>query len=119
MCPVRPGSPPPSHWDLLLPDVILLLCVFHFNGSVYRAAPYLALYPSGIWESGMGPGVLPANIMHSSAGPFTGYMPFWLDPKESTLAGVVQWIECRPVNQRVASSILSQGISLGCRLGPQ
>ncbi|XP_024408752.1 solute carrier family 66 member 3 [Desmodus rotundus] len=29
---------------LIIQDVILLLCVFHFNGSVYRAAPYLALF---------------------------------------------------------------------------
>ena len=35
------------------------------------------------------------------------------------LAGVVQWIEHRPANQRVASSIPNQGTSLGCRPGPQ
>ena len=34
-------------------------------------------------------------------------------------AGVAQWIECWPVNQRVACSILSQGTCLGCRPGPQ
>ena len=35
------------------------------------------------------------------------------------LAGVAQWIECRPVNHRVPSSIPSQGRSLGGRPGPQ
>ena len=30
------------------------------------------------------------------------------------LAGVAQWIERRPANQRVASSIPSQGTCLGC-----
>ena len=35
------------------------------------------------------------------------------------LAGVAQWIECQPANQRVASSIPSQGTCLGCRPGPQ
>ena len=35
------------------------------------------------------------------------------------MAGVAQWIECRPVNQRVSCSIPSQGTCLGCRLGPQ
>ena len=35
------------------------------------------------------------------------------------LAGVAQWIECWPVNQRVASSIPSQGICLDCGPGPQ
>ena len=35
------------------------------------------------------------------------------------LAGEAQWIEHQPVNQRVASSIPSQGICLGCRPGPQ
>ena len=29
------------------------------------------------------------------------------------LAGVAQWIECGPANQRVAGSILSQGMCLG------
>ena len=40
--------------------------------------------------------------------------------KELTaLAGVAQWIECRPVNQRVAYAIPSQGTCLGCGPGPQ
>ena len=41
--------------------------------------------------------------------------------KEGTtaLAGVVQWIEHRPSNQRVVSSIPSQGTCLGCGPGPQ
>ena len=30
------------------------------------------------------------------------------------LAGVAQWIECQPANQRVAGSIPSQGTCLGC-----
>ena len=34
------------------------------------------------------------------------------------LAGVVQWIEHWPVNQRVAGLILSQGTCLGCGPGP-
>ncbi|EPY75605.1 hypothetical protein CB1_001616090 [Camelus ferus] len=33
---------------LITQDLILLLCVFHFNGDVKRAAPYIALYPFGI-----------------------------------------------------------------------
>ena len=37
----------------------------------------------------------------------------------SALAGVVQWIEHRPVNQRVTSSIPSQGTCLDCGPGPQ
>ena len=31
------------------------------------------------------------------------------------LAGVAQWIECGPVNQRVTGSIPNQGTCLGCR----
>ena len=34
-------------------------------------------------------------------------------------AGVAQWIECQPVNQRVASLIPSHGTCLDCRTGPQ
>ena len=36
-----------------------------------------------------------------------------------TLAGLAQWIECWPVNQKVAGSIPSQGTNLSCRPGPQ
>ena len=35
------------------------------------------------------------------------------------LAGVVQWNECQPANQKVIGSIPSQSTCLGCRLGPQ
>ena len=34
-------------------------------------------------------------------------------------AGVAQWIERQPVNQRVSGSIPSQGTCVGCRPGPQ
>ena len=37
----------------------------------------------------------------------------------TALAGVAQWIERRPENQRVASLIPSQGTCLGCGPGPQ
>ena len=37
----------------------------------------------------------------------------------TSLAGVVQWIECRPVNQSAAGSISSQSTCLGCGPGPQ
>ena len=35
------------------------------------------------------------------------------------LAGVAQWIEHQPVNQRVTGSIPSQGTCLGCGPGPR
>ena len=38
---------------------------------------------------------------------------------ELALAGVAQWIECWPRNQRVAGLIPSQGTCLGGRPGPQ
>ena len=34
-------------------------------------------------------------------------------------AGMAQWIECWPVNQRLTGSIPSQGTYLGCGPGPQ
>ena len=37
----------------------------------------------------------------------------------TALAGVAQWIECQPVNQRVTGSIRSQGTCLGRGSGPQ
>ena len=37
----------------------------------------------------------------------------------TTLTGVAQWTECWPANQRVPSSIPSQGTCLGCIPGPQ
>ena len=38
--------------------------------------------------------------------------------EQLTLAGVAQWIEHEPENQRVTGSIPSQGMCLGCRPGP-
>ena len=35
------------------------------------------------------------------------------------LAGVAQWTECQPANQRVTGSIPSRGTYPGCRPGPQ
>ena len=35
------------------------------------------------------------------------------------LAGVAQWTECQPANQRVTGSIPSWGTCLGCGPGPQ
>ena len=37
----------------------------------------------------------------------------------AALASVAQWIECRPVNQRVTGLIPSQGTCLGFQPGPQ
>ena len=37
---------------------------------------------------------------------------------ERALAGVAQWIEHQPVNQRVTGLIPSQATCLGCRPGP-
>ena len=39
--------------------------------------------------------------------------------KYTALAGVAQWIECWPANQRVAGLIPCQGTCLGCGPGPQ
>ena len=63
----------------------------------------------------------------------SGFVFFATDPEKSTsaflnsllklkspaLAGVAQWTECWPANQRVAGSIPSQGTCLGYRPGPR
>ena len=46
-------------------------------------------------------------------------LPFKTFKKKRALAGVAQWIECQTANQRVTSSIPSQGTCLGCGPGPQ
>ena len=38
---------------------------------------------------------------------------------QGALAGVAQWIQCWPVNRKVAGLIPSQGTCLDCRSGPQ
>ena len=43
---------------------------------------------------------------------------FFKKPKMA-LAGVAQWIECQPANQRVVGLISSQGTCLGCGQGPR
>ena len=60
-------------------------------------------------------GLIPSGFVkwnHGLIGKFTY-------KNQSALAGVAQWIEIWPVNQRVASSIPGQDIYLGCEPGPQ
>ena len=45
-------------------------------------------------------------------------LPPKLKNTETALAGVAQWIECQPANQKVTGSVPSQGTCLGCRPGP-
>ena len=52
-----------------------------------------------------------SNIWNKCTLPFKNYISL-------ALAGVVQWIGHQPANQRVASSIPSQGMCLGCGPGP-
>ena len=48
-----------------------------------------------------------------------GLMCFSLNVFSGALVGMAQWIEHWPVNQKVASSLPSQGTFLGCRPGSQ
>ena len=41
-----------------------------------------------------------------------------IEEMKGALAGVAQWTEHRPANQRVTGSIPSQGTFLGCGPGP-
>ena len=47
------------------------------------------------------------------------YICVYIYKEKLALAGVAQWIECWPMNQRVAGSIPSQGTCLVCGSGPQ
>ena len=50
---------------------------------------------------------------------FFEYVPCASQKWKVALAGVAQWTECRPANQRVADSIPGQGTWLGFGPGPQ
>ena len=47
------------------------------------------------------------------------YMNFTSIKKKKSLAGVAQWTECRPANQKVTGLIPSQGTCLGCGPDPE
>ena len=47
------------------------------------------------------------------------YICVYIYKEKLALAGAAQWIECWPMNQRVAGSIPSQGTCLCCGPGPQ
>ena len=55
----------------------------------------------------------------ATEGPWIGWVSPTLKHSLVALAGVTQWTECRPANQRVAGPIPSQGTGLGCGPGPQ
>ena len=107
------------------------------KASIILAGETLGAFPS---PSGAGPG-LPVTAAAeccsggTNPGNWTGhihkgkcwkrrgriplFLDYYLQKLREALAGVVQWIEHRPVNQRVAGLIPSQGTCLGCRPGPQ
>ena len=58
------------------------------------------------------------NVGGRSPGNVRATKQSWVSIMDGALAGVAQWIEYRPVNQRVTGSIPSQGTCLGCGLGP-
>ena len=64
--------------------------------------PWLILFPQSVNFLATG--------LYFNFGPNTFFKKVFF-----ALAGVVQWIEHRPVSQRVAGSIPSQGTYLGCR----
>ena len=67
---------------------------------------------------------LPRKKCEKTVEPGLGGSVGWsVDPEQkvvgSALARAAQWIECLPVNRRVASTIPSQGTCLGCGPGPR
>ena len=62
------------------------------------------------------PNLLPNEGLNESS--CTATSPAWKELQDSALAGMAQWIERWPVNQRVTGSIPSQGPRLGCGPGP-
>ena len=48
-----------------------------------------------------------------------GFSTMEIKSTDSALAGVAQWVECQPVNQKATGLIPSQGTCLGCGPGPQ
>ena len=103
---------------------------------IFEAGPFLSLCPHenpsfhcGICVSFNGSGTLHTlgayQLLCSPVSRTTAWIAGniqWgsFDQNECVLlAGVAQWIECQPVNQRVASWIPSQGTRLGCEPGPQ
>ena len=58
-----------------------------------------------------------ATLSDSGEAPL--FNQYILDIENLALASVAQWIECRPVNRKVACLIPSQGTCLGRGPGPQ
>ena len=85
--------------------------------------PLLGIEPATLWLEGR----CSKQLSHTYQSQITLLMNKGLRGKRAdgsikesfTLAGVAQWIEHQPANQRVASSMPSQGTCLGCGPGPQ
>ena len=65
-------------------------------------------------EAGDGASNEAAVRVLDSQGAIRGKRNWWDRKCSRALAGVAQWIECWPVNQRVTGSIPSLGTCLGC-----
>ena len=62
--------------------------------------------------------MVPNQLSHTSQS-FTPHFRGKQTIKTEAVAGVAQWIEFQPANQRVVSLIPSRGSCLGCRPRPQ
>ena len=87
--------------------------LLHSPPFVRRYSVYLCVN-GGLW--GLLAVALPALFVPQ---PAMSLGPAALPRVLCALAGVAQWIEREPANQRVAGLIPSQGTCLGCRPVPQ
>ena len=76
------------------------------------------------WGTRVGERLLTVNYLEvfglklwGGRGPSTLSLLFSFTKRKTALTGVAQWIECQPENQRVASTISSQGTFLACGPG--
>ena len=81
-----------------------------FNESIYQIIiRHIRNSPSLIIDSARKASIIkPVSLNKKS----------FLIKKNVALTGVAQWIECQPVNRKVASWIPSRGTCLGCRPDP-
>ncbi|XP_053525726.1 glycosyltransferase 1 domain-containing protein 1 isoform X8 [Artibeus jamaicensis] len=89
------------------------------SGQQLRLRGHVRCHPGGNGAGGAGAGQEHPRERRGGPARSHGAAVFRPSEENRVLAGVAQWIECRPLNQRVSSSIPSRGTCLGCGPGPQ
>ncbi|XP_003462743.1 solute carrier family 66 member 3 [Cavia porcellus] len=110
------GSPVLTYLEfpiLIVQDVVLLLCVFHFNGDIKRAAPYLAVFVSSWFVLGLHKGVIDLamnlSTLVSVASKLAQLQYLWKVQDSGTASALTWGLSAYTSAARIVTTLMTSG----------